>query len=181
MFIHGKQIQENLLNYKDNINTITTVAWDELYKKSLWKNIKYPKGKIHEDEFVIHYLLHNSKKVVYTNLKLYYYYQRDNSIMNSKFKKERLVIIEAFRDRWQFYKEKKEYKHIEPQAYCAYMKMIISNYFFTKENNLKEEQKRLLKIYKKDFKIKIKIGTKERIKLLLFYICPNIYCGLKYN
>ena len=171
-----KETQKNLLNYSNNLNEITTVAWNKLYKKELWNNIRYPKGKINEDEFVIHYLIDNSKKIVYSNLNLYYYYQREGSIMKSTYSKERLAVIEAFRDRWQFYSKKKEYKDLESKAYCAYMKMIIKNYFLSIENNLEKKVIISLRdLYKKDFKEKVKISIVEKIKLLLFYISPKIF------
>ena len=67
--------------YEDYLNNI--VAWNKLYKKELFNNIKYPKGKKLEDAYIIHKLYNNSKKVVITNLELYYYIQRENSIMSS--------------------------------------------------------------------------------------------------
>lgn len=188
--------QQNILDTTNNLNTITTVAWNKLYKKKLWENIRYPKGKVNEDEFVIHHLIHNSNKVVYTNLELYYYYQRENSIMKKNFTKERLVAIEAFKDRWKFYTDNKEYKELEAKAYSAYMKMIISMYFLLKESNIqsnniskedcknnsldnKEEAVSLINLYRKDYTNRIKIGIKERAKLAIFYVMPGIYYFLQ--
>ena len=61
-------------------NLITVVAWNKLYRRKLFLNLRYPKGKVHEDEFIIHQILHLCKKVVYTKEKLYYYLQRKGSI-----------------------------------------------------------------------------------------------------
>lgn len=173
----GIDKQKNILNH---MNTITTVAWNKLYRKEMWDNLRYPKGKINEDEFVVHYLMHKAKKVVYTNIILYYYYQRANSIMKKKFSSERFDVIDAFQERWQFYKEHKEYKELEGKAYCLYMKMIISNYILSKKNKLQNDKKKLLERYREEYKNKKMItNIKEKIKLSSFYFLPEIYSNLK--
>lgn len=71
----------DVMNQLQHKNTLTVVAWNKLYKAKLWKDIRYPKGKIHEDEFLIHLLLHECHRIVYTGTALYYYVQRAGSIM----------------------------------------------------------------------------------------------------
>ncbi len=39
-------------NGADNV-----VAWNKLYRRSLWEDIRYPLGKLHEDEFVTYRIL----------------------------------------------------------------------------------------------------------------------------
>lgn len=38
-----------------NINAVT--AWGELYKKSLFESLRYPEGKLHEDEYVTYKII----------------------------------------------------------------------------------------------------------------------------
>ncbi len=40
----------------ENNNWYYVVACNKLYKKSLFKNCKYPSGMFHEDEFIIHHI-----------------------------------------------------------------------------------------------------------------------------
>ena len=175
----GVDKQKNILNYSNGMNMVTTVAWNKLYKKELWDIIKYPKGKINEDEFVVHQLMHKSHKVVYTSLILYYYYQREDSIMNMKFNIARLDVIEAFKNRMNFYKNIEKYNNLVPLAYVAYMKIIVLNYQYVKKNNLYEEMVKLLKLYRKEYDQRIKIKKSDCIKLKCFYYLPNIYCFIK--
>ncbi|PPL00253.1 glycosyltransferase family 2 protein [Parapedobacter indicus] len=72
----------DLLNGSYNIEYI--VAWNKLYKKEIWQNLRYPKGKYHEDEFVFHLVFYSAKKICRIKLPLYYYFRRENSIMTSK-------------------------------------------------------------------------------------------------
>lgn len=38
-------------------------ACNKLYKKEIFKDIRYPKGKIHEDEYVIHRIFYKCRKI----------------------------------------------------------------------------------------------------------------------
>lgn len=58
------------------------LSWGKLYKKHLFDNVKFPKGRFHEDEFTSFILFYNANKIAYTSEILYYYYQRTDSIMS---------------------------------------------------------------------------------------------------
>ena len=81
-----------------------TVAWNKLYRKELFTGIRYPFRRIHEDEFVTYKLLAKSNKVVVIGESLYYYVQRNGSIMKSPFSKKKYDSVEAFRERVEFSK-----------------------------------------------------------------------------
>lgn len=81
-------------------------AWAKLYKKSLFAEIRYPVGRLHEDEYVIHELLFGSEKIVYTSEQLYFYLQRASSITGSKKEKNIIDSMDAFRARMNFMDQK---------------------------------------------------------------------------
>lgn len=87
-------------------NQETIVAWNKLYKCSLFESIKYPSNKLHEDEFVIHRLFYAASKVVYTDIELYYYLQRTGSIMNQK---EDDINLKSYEDGWMAYKDRENF------------------------------------------------------------------------
>ncbi len=89
-------------------NLITVVAWNKLYKKEIWNGVEYPVGKVHEDEYVIHKLLSNCKRTVYTNDKLYYYIKREKSISNTISLKNMLDKQDAIVQRLLWAAKKKE-------------------------------------------------------------------------
>lgn len=86
--------------------TFGVVAWNKLYKKDLFESIRYPVGKIHEDEFVFHRLIYQSKNIVCIPYVGYHYLQRSNSIMDSQ--KNYKDVFEAALDRCLFFMEKQE-------------------------------------------------------------------------
>ena len=90
-----------------NCSSLYVVAWNKLYKAFIFDNIRYPLGKIHEDEFIAHDLYYKVKKVVFTDSILYAYVQRENSIVNTNYNEEKfLCAMELYENRYKFYLDK---------------------------------------------------------------------------
>lgn len=98
----------NCLYGKHSVAFIT--AWGKLYHKSLFNEVRYPKGKIHEDEFVIHRLLYAAKRVAFINLPLYFYFQNESGIMNSGFSEKSFAAFEALEERMDFFVQRNLYE-----------------------------------------------------------------------
>lgn len=80
------------------------IAWNKLYKKVLWEKVRFPFGRVHEDEFVIHELLELSSTINVIDAPLYYYRQRSDSIM-AEAKAEQAILdkLEAYGRRRKFF------------------------------------------------------------------------------
>lgn len=81
---------------------VYVTAWNKLYKKRIFDNIRFPKGKIHEDEFIIHRVIGESGKIACINQRLYYYFQRRGSIMSARSINAEMDACEAFADRARY-------------------------------------------------------------------------------
>lgn len=101
----GKDI---LNDYYTGHHVEDIVAWNKMYSRELFKNYRYPKGKIHEDEFLTYKILYNLDRVAIVNSELYNYRKNSTSIVNKKFNIKRLDMIEAFEGRLDFFKENNE-------------------------------------------------------------------------
>ena len=93
------------------INYIDYYAWNKLYKRHLFNDVRFPKDKIFEDVFTTHKLLDNANKVVITSKKKYYYLSRSDSITGRPFSIKRIDIVEATIDRYNYVSNK--YPHLE--------------------------------------------------------------------
>ncbi|MCH5275271.1 MAG: glycosyltransferase [Lachnospiraceae bacterium] len=138
---------EEVMHCLQHRNLLTVVAWNKLYKRSLFAELRYPKGKLHEDEFLIHHLLHQCKRIVYTDGKLYYYLQRSGSIMGA-------LKWNSVADGWQAYEERLAF--LQDHGYeqmVVWTKLHMLHYickFYAKLEQNREADKLLL-IWRKQF------------------------------
>lgn len=58
-------------------------ACNKLFRKELFKSIRFPKGRLFEDIYIMHELFGLANRVVFIDTGLYFYLQRPNSIVNS--------------------------------------------------------------------------------------------------
>lgn len=173
----GKEMIENI--YNKALYVQATVAWNKLYDIQLFKDIQFPYGKQHEDEFTTYQLYYNCAKVVMTSEILYYYRYVPTSIMNQSFKIKRLDGIEALEERLKFFIDKKEEK-LYNLTLIQYESMLMIHYMNCKrllKNSEKEQQELLIK-YKQHYKKVMKLSecaTIDKIKFAIARISPNIY------
>lgn len=83
-----------------------TVVWNKLYKKKVIGDLRFPIGKIHEDEYFTYLIYDRAEEMAVVDAKLYYYYVDNNSITRSKYSLRRQDIIQAYKERLQYFKEK---------------------------------------------------------------------------
>lgn len=76
-------------------NLSATIACAKLYSKECFNDIRYPVGKLHEDEFVTHKILFQLPTVSAINVPLYFYYINQEGITKSKWNPKRLHVLEA--------------------------------------------------------------------------------------
>lgn len=102
VFENGKKGIKNIANNKVNVYTgteaierlmykrdVDTSACGKLYKKQDFDYIRYPQGIIFEDLATTYKIFYGKKRIVYGHKQLYYYFQRENSIMYQNFDRKR--------------------------------------------------------------------------------------------
>jgi len=87
-------------------NTFYITVWNKLYAKKIFLNLRFPDGKIHEDEFTVHHIFNECDKIVTISDVLYMYVQRKESIMNEQFSLKRFDAVDALCDRYMFFRDK---------------------------------------------------------------------------
>ncbi len=85
---------------------ITAVAWNKLYAKELFASLRYPHGKLHEDEFTTYRLVYAAGSVAVIPAALYAYFQNAAGIMQSQWSPKRMHVLEAVEQQIQFAREK---------------------------------------------------------------------------
>lgn len=162
----------------------STVTWNKIYNKKLFETIRFPVGKLHEDEFTTYKLLYESKIVTCINKKLYYYRKTPNSIMNSKFSVKRLDIIQALEEKKIFIKSINN-KRLYTKTIKTYNDMIINIYFACERDmlNNKTHLLNLKEIFNKNYYEILSMiknfNFKHILKFTIFYISPSLYKQLE--
>lgn len=162
------------LYFTDKAATMTS-AWGKIYKRNLFNEIQYPKGKLHEDEFTTYKLMHKAEKIAYVNIPLYFYRQRNNSIINSKYNVRRLDVLDAYKERLDFFKE--FYSEIYSIASAHYLNRLLICYNDVREINKEESEKVKIrfKAFYKTSKLECKLSSKDKFKWHLFNTSASLY------
>lgn len=154
------------------------IACNKLYKRDLFKDLRFPQGRIFEDEFIAHKILYNSKKITFISSKLYYYVQRSESILNSSFTIKRFDKVYALKDRADFLKAKNEWQ-LYNQALKIYMDTFFWYYFKLKleYSYSNKELKKLKKTLDRNIIHLLNnplIGWKQKFILIAFFFNPTL-------
>lgn len=87
---------------------VPIMAWGKLYRASLFNGIRYPAGRIHEDDATTPRVLYNAGRVAITSAQLYLYRQRAGSIMGRSFSAKRFEIMLAIDENMAFLNKRGE-------------------------------------------------------------------------
>lgn len=175
-----KELLMNMYDMNHPDATYFIVAWNKLYKASLWEGIRFPKGKIHEDEATTYKVFDKAKQGVYVKCAMYGYFSAPSSITRDVFSKKRLQWMEALTDRITFFEEKTGETELAFFACKARADGAIRYYYPLKEQvkDSAKEQKQLKEYVKAALKTQKKYGRLSlatRIGYGIFLFLPGLY------
>lgn len=101
-----RQSLMNLYDFNHEDATYFIVAWNKLYAAYLWEGVRYPKGKIHEDEGCTYLILEKIQKSVYVKCPMYGYFSAPDSITRADFNMKRLDWFDALDTRINHFRDK---------------------------------------------------------------------------
>lgn len=171
---------------------IAHTACGKIYKSSIWKEIRFPYKKLYEDYHTTFDAFARAKKVAIGNAKMYFYYQRESSIMHLKCDKNTVSIVQAtievtprIIEYWPSLKE----EAIDLQiALCA---KCLQNIYAHDVEDFKNEKNLIKSLIKKNtftMLVSKKIGYKDKTKVLISYLPKkcflyvyNKHDGMKIN
>lgn len=155
----------------------TVIPCNKLCKRYLYENIRFPVGKIHEDEFITYKVLYNCKSdIAISNEKLYYYRRNPNSIMGSKFSLRRLDSLEAIQERIDFYESNDEHE-LRNASFVKRQNLLRSCYILLKMDveNSEKKLEEIMSEFKNSFGEYMHLHDAWKIKNIIFIISPNLY------
>lgn len=148
------------------------VAWNKLYHRSLFDDLKFPIGKIHEDEYIVAQIIHKAKKIVCISTEEYIYiYQRKGSIMSSRKVQSKLDWLEALYIRFIFCEKAKINENFIKETRAVYFREL-NNLFLDSEMKRNTTVEQLKKAKEQYSKMKNKTNS-EKFNWMLFNINPK--------
>lgn len=127
-----------------NQTVFEVVVWNKLYRAGLLQDECFITDKYHEDEFFTYRIIDKAKKLIFTSAELYYYFQREGSIMSTNSIKH-LDALDAFYERILFLEKK--YPELYRTAKLKYCKACVYYYIFKNKYDKKTRS-----VYKKRIK-----------------------------
>lgn len=100
-----------------SINSV--VPWAKIYPISFFDSIRFPVGKLDEDEFVTYRLIFTSKQIVYYDYPLYTYTENYESITHTKWIPQKMDYFEGVSGQISFFR-KNNYSKALKSSVCWY-------------------------------------------------------------
>lgn len=153
---------------------INTSFWGKLYKKDVFNNVVINTYNVFEDLDTMYKLFCNSKKIIYTEEILYYYYIRKDSLIHSKFDNDKNSCVIEIVNHMEDYISKR-YNSLDNEILIRKM----NAYFYilrnTKKNDKINKEARMFIDRNSVHALKNKnIPLKTKIGIRLFNISPYL-------
>ena len=150
---------------------------NKLYKATVFKEITFPEGRIHEDLSTTYRLFSNANKIAYINYIGYIYVKRSNSILTSSYSNKRLDAFIGWSEILDFINEK--YPMLKDTVYACYTYACIDHMYYISNQVSKERvQKSLLKVIQTHLKKHYRFILQNKILSIKYKILISI---LNYN
>ncbi|HFI0378844.1 TPA: glycosyltransferase family 2 protein [Streptococcus suis] len=168
LVLTGREVCKKLHSEKGQV---FVVAWNKLYKKELFSNVQYAKGKIHEDEYLAYQLFYEIEPIAIVEECLYYYVERRESITRTQMTDLRFeCLIEYQLLRIDFFNSKNdsELLTLNQQAFLLFVIQFLEQNrsgFVTPEKKAK-----LRGLYTKIYKELMNQNSKVHFLHRLFYL-----------
>lgn len=151
-----------------------TTAPCKIYHRSLFeKGVRFPYGLYYEDLQTIYLLFLWSENIVYCNKKIYYYFQRRDSIERQTFNTRKiesaLEVLKLFK------KHSDELKRVEKAVRCRLLSFCF-HILLEMPCNYPDERKQVLIDYVKQNRWKVLVDSRARKKARIGALIS--YCGL---
>ena len=170
---------------------VTVSACFKLYDKTLFNSVRFPVGKICEDNGTTYKVIDNvTRNIAFGGKAKCYYVMRKNSIMRSSFSLRKLDMIEMTDKMCDYldskYPEMNEYT-LRRRVYARFNVLRQINYKDKSTKNIMYEMVRYI-LKRRKMIIRSKIVPKRdkiaclllRINVRLFFVCWAIYRKIKY-
>ena len=162
--------------------TMMLLAWNKLYRRAIFAQLRYPVGKLNEDIFVSPDICLQAQKAVVVPEALYYYVQRSGSIMGKTKTLCHYDAAEAAQRYWNCLVENRVYETLPAAA--KYTFVTVNKIYWAlplalrKAPRSKEMRKMQFAVVRETRRY-CAVPLKLRLQSWLLWRCPRIYGWLR--
>ncbi|MCR8685643.1 glycosyltransferase family 2 protein, partial [Campylobacter ureolyticus] len=158
-------------------------AWSKMYKKHLFCDNRFTKGKIYEDFELTPIVTSQSKKVAFCNVIDYFYYCRQNSITKSDFSEKNMQGYEALDSLDRYFSNNlsiknvlKDIRALSPLIDLPKIKISSKNekVLFDEVSKNINNKRLFILLFNKNINLKLKIK-------IIFFICFGCHAYAKFE
>lgn len=178
-----KETFENFLFAKG----IEISAYGKLYHKSLWEEIRFPKGKVYEDTAIMYKIIEQAQKIVYGDKQCYYYIARVGSISKQQgFNKNEEDYIVHTNQMLKFIEEKYPELQTAIHRFDVYAKFRILRMLIhtnPRDKQMEKEYVKSIKKYRKEVFFCNQTPKRDKLAIIflslglpIFKLMWDLYC-----
>lgn len=167
-----------VLDYKQALDLILVddeygnYAWNKMYARHLFLDVEYPLGKYFEDLYTTYKVFLSSKKIAFSNKKLYFYRKRQGSIVSTLTESKVMDFANGLKQRYnelvKIGVSNLDYNYFKFSIYIVVQSLKIMNTKMVK-NKFKNE----LQFIKENRRLAKMIDKKNRIMCYLILMSPK--------
>lgn len=162
--------------------TTVQIAWNKLYHRTIFAQLRYLVGKLNEDFFVIPEICLNTQKAVVVPDVLYYYVQRGDSIMGKSRTLRHYDAAEAAQHYWNCLVENRVYETLPAAAECTFC--VVSRIYWTLPAALHKEPRSMEMLRMQSETVRrtrqyCAVPLKLQLQSWLLWRCPQVYGWLR--
>ena len=178
----NKEFTENIFEYSNTEaikellkdDKIKNYAWNKLYKKELFKEIRYPVKMAYEDVGTTYKLFEKANKIIWKDTPKYNYIRRDDSIVSKNTYKNLKDFIDLSYERYLHFEKNREIRRENNFSFIKSMIMFYLNYMLDDIDELDEifgnlypELEKIMNEYHDEMIIEI---SKQNLVATVYYL-----------
>lgn len=148
-------------------------AWNKMYKKELFTDIKYPEGRLYEDIVTTYRLFRSSEMIAFIPDSLYCYRRREGSITQKQFKPKSYDLIDSINEVIEQNQDNRAVLAGCAIYYLYFIDEMIKHNVWDKD--VYHKYQAIVKKTKNDIYRCTNIACSRKIQLILCYLNPGLY------
>ena len=157
-------------------------ACNRLYKAAIFRDLRFPEGRLYEDVFIYHRILAQTQRMVLTGKVDYYYRIRSDSIMHSDYDPRFTDIVFAIKERYEWLESIGQHALADEARLFIYSRVAVAcAHLDPKDPMQKQKLDEITAIYRDCYRVLMRdasISFKQKLRLCLLLRLPALHTAL---